>query len=210
MNRRELLKTIAVLTGGSVIGAELFLSGCKNPGATLVFTANDLALLNEVGETIIPTTDSPGAKAAQVAEFMQKIVRDCYTPEQQNAFTKGIVSLNESCKKANGKSYMDCTPQQRNDFLVGLEKEAKDYNKKVEEEEKVLFEKNKKENEKKSWSEQVNIDGLPRHYYTMIKQLTLWGYFTSEVGMTKALRYQPVPGKYDGDYPYKKGEKAFA
>jgi hypothetical protein len=50
----------------------------------------------------------------------------------------------------------------------------------------------------------------PNHYFSMIKQLTLLGYFTSEVGATKALRYIPVPGKYDGNYPYKKGDRAWA
>jgi hypothetical protein len=44
----------------------------------------------------------------------------------------------------------------------------------------------------------------------MIKQLTILGYFTSETGATKALRYEAVPGKYDGAYPYKKGDKAWA
>jgi hypothetical protein len=50
----------------------------------------------------------------------------------------------------------------------------------------------------------------PNHYFKMVKELTLLGYFTSEVGCTKALRYLPVPGKFIGDYPYKKGDKAWA
>jgi len=44
----------------------------------------------------------------------------------------------------------------------------------------------------------------------MLKQLTLTGFFTSEVGMKQALRYVKIPGRYDGNYPYKKGEKAWA
>ena len=43
-----------------------------------------------------------------------------------------------------------------------------------------------------------------------MKQLTLFGYFTSKEGATQALRYVAVPGKYVGDYPYKKGDKAWA
>ena len=50
----------------------------------------------------------------------------------------------------------------------------------------------------------------PNHYFRMMKELTLLGYFTSEIGATKALRYLPVPGRYDGDVPYKKGDKAWA
>jgi len=44
----------------------------------------------------------------------------------------------------------------------------------------------------------------------MLKALTLLGYFTSEIGCTQAMRYLPVPGKYDGDYPYRQGDKAWA
>ena len=45
------------------------------------------------------------------------------------------------------------------------------------------------------------------HYFMMMKQLTLLGYFTSKEGMTKAVNYQPVPGRFDGCIPYKKGDK---
>ena len=104
MDRRELLKTIAILTGTAVIGGELFLSGCKtkqpfvdtNPintntstGLSKILTAAQVALLNEIAETIIPTTaDSPGAKAAKVGEFMNVMVTDCYLPANQKIFTE--------------------------------------------------------------------------------------------------------------------------
>ena len=51
---------------------------------------------------------------------------------------------------------------------------------------------------------------IPKHYFTMMKELTLTGFFTSEVGATKALRYVAVPGKFEGSVPYTKGEKAWA
>jgi hypothetical protein len=48
------------------------------------------------------------------------------------------------------------------------------------------------------------------HYFTIIKQLVLFSFFSSEVGATKVLRYEAIPGSYDGDLPYKKGDKAWA
>ena len=51
---------------------------------------------------------------------------------------------------------------------------------------------------------------MPNHYFALMKQLTLLGYFTSKEGMTKALRYNPVPGRYEGCIDYKKGDKLFA
>lgn len=205
MERRELLKLIAVLTGGAMIGGEAFLSGCKTVGKTDAgFSAANIALLNEVGETIIPATDTPGAKAANVGEYMKAIVTDCYTQAEQDAFMKGLTQLDEASKKMHSKSFMDAAPEQRHALLVSLEKEAKEYNK--QQTDKDRPEKEKFENEGKPY----DFVGLPKHYYTMMKQMSIGGYFSSEVGVKQALRYLPVPGKYDGAYAYNKGDKAFS
>jgi hypothetical protein len=211
MDRRELLKVIAVLTGGAVVGSEVFLSGCKTgakPGIN--FTASNITLLDEVGETIIPTTNTPGAKAAQIGEFMKTIVTDCYTEKQQSAFMDGISRLEEACKKMHGREFMNCSAEERHSFLVHLEKEAKVYNEKRDAEDKPKREAHEEANKKLAWKDQKEFEGTPSHYYTMMKQLTLWGYFTSKIGATQALRNVPVPGRYDGNVPYVKGEKAFA
>ncbi|HEX4877082.1 MAG TPA: gluconate 2-dehydrogenase subunit 3 family protein [Chitinophagaceae bacterium] len=211
MDRRELLKMIGLATGSVVIGGELFLTGCKisdKPAAG--FTADTIALLDEVGEIIIPATNTPGAKAAKVGEFMKVMVTDCYTGKQQTAFMNGLKSLQEACKKVTGKSFLNCTPAQRHDFLVGLEKEAKEYNKKRDDTDKIRKEEHDKANSKLPWNQQKEFENSPSHYYTMMKQLTLLGFFTSKTGMTETLRHLPVPGKYNGAMPYIKGEKAWA
>lgn len=208
MERRELLKMIAILTGGTVIGGDLFLSGCTSGSSTggKEFSAGNIALLDEVGETIMPTTSSPGAKAAKIGEFMKLMVTDCYNQDQQKVFTEGMAGFDEACKKASGKTFMDSNPAERKAFLITLEKEAKEYNKKRDENQKAAKEK----------AEQVmdpDFVSAPSHYYTMMKQLTLLGYFTSEIGCKEVLRWDPklpVPGHYDGALPYKKGDKAWA
>lgn len=186
MERRELLKMIAALTGGAFIGGEL-LTSCKSGptvgGAT--FSEADTAFLDEVAETILPATKTPGAKAAKVGQFMVVMVNDTYEDKDQKIFHEGIGKLDEACKKANGKSFLEATPEQRTALLTSLDKEAKDY------------QKGKKPED-------------PSHYFTMIKQLTLFGFFTSKEGATEALRYIAVPGHYDGAYPYKKGDRAWA
>ena len=202
MDRRELLKKIAILTGGMVIGGEVFLSGCTTGAKASTFSPEIIALLDEVGETIIPATATPGAKAAAVGEFMKVMITDCYTEAEQKVFTDGIEKLQEVSQKMHNKSFMDCSPQQRHDLLVTLEKEAKQFNDK----------KNEAEKEQKEIAKAAKqpFVGAPPHYYTMMKQLTLWGFFTSKTGMTETLRHMPVPGKYDGAFPYKKGDKAWA
>ena len=190
MNRREALSSVALLLGGTIIGAEAFLSGCTNNdkkigAAGLNFSPDDIAFLDEVGETIIPTTNTPGAKAAKIGAFMKTIVTDCYEPKDQQIFLDGMKKLDDASVKKNGKSFLDSTPEQRHDLLVDLDKEQKEY-----------MSKKKPED--------------PAHYFRMMKELTLWGYFTSEIGATQALRYIAVPGRYEGCVPYKKGDKAWA
>ncbi|MFD0792875.1 gluconate 2-dehydrogenase subunit 3 family protein [Mucilaginibacter litoreus] len=188
MNRRDAISRVGMILGGAVIGAEFFVSGCKsgsNVNTDDLFDKNTTAYLNEVGETILPQTSTPGAKAANVGGFMAVMVRDCYTEDDQKVFKKGVGDLNDACKKKYNKDFMEADAKQRTELLTQLDKEAKEYSKTKKPED-------------------------PNHYFTMIKQLTLLGFFTSEIGATKALRYVPVPGKYIGDYPYKKGDKAWA
>lgn len=211
MKRRDLLKQIALVTGAVVVGGDFFLTGCKQVGKPEAgFTPSNISLLDEIGETIIPATTTPGAKAAKVGEFMKVIVTDCYTERQQVAFTSGLVSLEEACDAMQGKSFMACDATERKEFLLSLEKEAKDFNQKRDEDDKLKRANHQQTNDTLPWKEQTEFEGTPSHYYTMMKQLTLWGFFSSETGMTETLRYVAVPGRYDGAVPYTKGEKAWA
>lgn len=211
MDRRDLLKRIALVTGAAVVGGDFFLAGCKQPEKSEAgFTPSHIALLDEVGETIIPATQTPGAKAAKVGEFMKVYVTDCYTQRQQDAFIQGLVSLQEACITMHSKGFMDCSEAERKEFLISLEREAKAFNQKREEDDKPKREAHEQRNSTLPWKDQTEFEGSPSHYYTMIKQLTLLGFFTSQTGMTETLRHVPVPGRYDGEFPYAKGDKAWA
>ncbi len=191
MNRRDAITRVGLLMGGTVIGAEAFLTGCtrtteQQATAAAEFTPETVAFLDEVGETILPATaTSPGAKEAKIGEFMKVIVTDCYDEKDQKIFHEGVAKLNDASKKKFDKDFVALNAEQKHELLVGLDGEMKDYNK------------GKKKDD-------------PNHYFTLMKQLTLWGFFTSEPGATKALRYLPVPGKWEACIPYKKGDKAWA
>ena len=187
MERRELLKMVALATGGIVIGGELFLAGCKSKDvevAGTAFSADNIAFLDEVAETIIPKTTTAGAKEAEVGKFMTVMVNDCYEEADQKTFHEGMKKLDEACNKMHGHSFMKAEPAHRKELLTSLDKEAKEYMKSK-----------KKED--------------PNHYFLMMKQLTLMGYFTSKPGLEQNFNYKQVPGKYDGAVPYKKGDKLF-
>jgi hypothetical protein len=205
MDRRELLKMIALVTGSAVIGSEFFLTGCTTGAKTEPgFSPGNISLLDEVGETILPATSTPGAKDAQVGAFMKNYVTECYSQAQQEQFMNGLVTLQDTCRKKFDKSFMDCTPEQRTSLLTELEQEAKKYNADQGEKDKPVYEDLKKKNQ---WDK---FTPSPAHYYTMIKQLTLLGFFTSKPGATQAMRHVSVPGRFDGALPYKKGDKAFS
>ena len=216
MNRRDAVQYISLLVGGTMIGGAAFLSGCKTKtGVSMVFSDADISLLNEIAETILPATKTPGAKAAKVGQFMTVMVNDCYEAPDQKIFHEGLAKLEDASNDKNGKSFMESTPQQRHDLLVELDKKVKDYNSKIN-----VYTEGLTTEQRTAMVLQKNFTGEdpiadkrrenPDYYFQMMKELSLLGYFTSEIGCTEARRYVERPGSYNGDLPYKKGDKAFA
>ncbi|WP_142688315.1 gluconate 2-dehydrogenase subunit 3 family protein [Chitinophaga polysaccharea] len=177
MDRRELIRTIAVLTGAAFVGGELFLSGCKETNGPL-FSAGDIAFLDEVAETIIPRTNTPGAKDTAVGKFIGFYASGCYDNGQQQILKQGITQLNDASKKKFKTSFIQLSTAQKESLLTGIDEEAR--------------------------SQKASP-----HYFTLMKQLTLLGFFTSEAGATQVLRFLPVPGTYEGCIDYN-GETAWS
>lgn len=173
--------------GGAIVAPGILLSGCK-PGTAKKesLTDDDIAILDEIGEAIIPETpSSPGAKAAKIGTFMKVYVTDCYPHLDQLIFMDGIEKLKQFSDDKYGKEFLNLSAQEKHDLIALLDKESRTYNK------------NKKKED-------------PKHYFSMMKEITLMGYFTSEPGATKAMRYIQTPGYYNGSLPYKKGDRAWA
>ena len=193
MNRRELLQRTAIVLGGTLLGADSLLAknvdwdaieGLPDGIAIGLFSKAQVKLLNEIAETIVPTTTTPGAKAAKVGQFIATIVSDCYEAKDQEAFMAGLLRIDQESKSRYGKTFMKSRPALRHDLLTEMNTEQRTYNQ------------NRKSTDAK-------------HYFRVIKDLVLWGYFTSEIGATQALRYVPVPGRYE-TIDYKKGDRAFS
>ncbi len=193
MNRRELLKMIAAATGTAFVSANA-MAYVTLPMKTInqtAFSKDDVAFFNEVGEVIIPRTDTPGAKDVNVGYIMAVMVTDCYTPAQQAAFKEGIASIKALAKSTYGKDFLLLNTDERTRLLATLNDEADVFNRKA---------------------KLANDDAekpMP-HGFTLIKQLTLFTFFTSKEGANKVLRYVAIPGRYDGEMPYKKGDRAWA
>ena len=183
MNRRDALKSVVLLMGGTVIGSTAILTGCAPDSQlkNLNFSPEDLAFLDEIGETIIPTTDTPGAKATKIGEFMEMMVKECYDAEQQTAFISGLNSKRTDFKAEKSVEFMEGTSEDRLAFLNALHQK---YRASGEEKQPAIIH--------------------------MLRDLTVLGYFSSEIGATQALRYQETPGRFDPCVEYKKGDRAWA
>jgi len=175
MNRRQSIERITLLLGGSLspqITAGL-MGQVLNEGSSVSVSEAQSALLAELADTIIPTTDTPGAKAAGVEQFILRLMRDCYVREEQESFYGGLDKLEADCRAAHGKGFIELEPEARNACL----------------------------------RETIKTN---RKFFDTLRQLTVTGYFTSEIGATKALEYLPIPGKFMGDVPMTPGQKAWA
>jgi hypothetical protein len=220
ISRREAILRVSVLLGGvALIGSGALISGCRAEKATptTAFTPDDIAYLDEIADTILPTTSSPGAKAAKTGAFMALMVTDTYHDDDEKTFRDGMRKLDDLSKQKNGgASFMKATPAQRLALLQELDKEQHDYS------EKQRAEGRKKSDAFINNTSQQNAPEAkinpatqiasepPTKYFRMMKELALLGYFTSEVGMTQALRYVESPGRYDPCVPYKPGDRDWA
>ncbi|MHA7130328.1 gluconate 2-dehydrogenase subunit 3 family protein [Algoriphagus namhaensis] len=181
INRRDALKSMVLMMGGAMAGSTAILTGCapENQIEGLNFSPSDIAFLDEVGDTIIPETDTPGAKATGIGEFMVMMVKDTYDGDQQKAFVSGINTMRSNFKSENGKSFEEASTEERIAYLNKMKSDA-------------------------------DADQEAAKVIYMLKDLTVLGYFTSEIGATQALNYIEVPGRYDGCIPLEPGDKAYA
>jgi len=211
MKRREVLSTMAIILGGAMVSTEVFFSSCTSNVKEAFFTKEDISLLDEIGETILPSSpSSPGPKAAKVGEFMKVYVTDCYNETDQKAFFEGINKIRNLCKEKYGKEFLKLTLSQKHDLLNLLEKEAEEHAHAKRKRKSTAGNGDAIQTGKAQQDNKSRTEDGSSHYYSMIKDLTLLGYFTSEPGATKALRYVQTPGSYNGDVLYKKGDKSWA
>ncbi|MFN4146907.1 MAG: gluconate 2-dehydrogenase subunit 3 family protein [Runella sp.] len=175
MNRREAIQQAVLLLGGMIAAPTL--AGANGQkiywGESVPVTAEQEAMLAELADVIIPTTSTPGAKAAGVEKFIVRVMRDCYPKAEQEKFYEGLTQLNNEVRQKFGKSFMELSTEQKNQAVKDLTTSNKPF-------------------------------------FLRAKELTVTGYFTSEIGATQALAYVAVPGRFEGCVPLKPGQKAWA
>jgi hypothetical protein len=174
-------------------------------GKPVFFTADQDATVAELADTIIPTTSTPGAKAAKVNEVIDIILKDCYKEADQKRFVEGLAQTNKLSQDAYGKAFVQLDPTQRIEIVKKLEADAKQQRAKMAADRAAAKVENSQADLQMPEAKKAYTP-----FFTILKDLTLTGYFTSEIGATQALEYVAVPGRYDGCVPLKPGQKAWA
>lgn len=175
MNRREAIQRVSLMLGG-VLSAPLMagaMGQVLNTGERVIATAEQESLITELADVIIPTTSTPGAKAAGVQKFIVRVMRDCYDKADQDKFYGSLAKMEENCKNNYQKSFLELSAEEKKQVVKKLTFTDKDF-------------------------------------FLRMKELTITGYFTSEIGATQALAYLPIPGQFKGCIPLEKDQKTWA
>jgi len=189
MNRRTVIKSTLAL---GVLAASSFpmfkwLSLNKTPDLGLLQSKKDL--ISELAEMIIPATDTPGAKEAEVAEFIIKIITNCVGIKDKNIFIDGLLDVENYSQNHFGKTFENCLLDERTQILTHFEDKA-------------------------YWSNnlmnKIQNKFLGQPFFSRLKELTVLGYCTSELGATKGLAYDYIPGKFESCIKLSPQQKSWA
>ena len=192
MLRRRAIKEL-LLIGSSVAAAGSLIAGWKyhqlNEAPDWHSFQLHQDLLAELTETILPATDTVGAKAAGVPAFVQHMVQKGLDVKSQNNFINGLKEVSDYCQSHFGKSFMQITPDEKVQTLTYFEHRTHSLNSFVA-------------------KAQTRLIGKP--FFSILRDFTLIGYCTSELGATQGLAYDYLPGTYVSCLPYVKGQKSWA
>ena len=149
----------------------------EGPPSVAVFTPAQRALMTALSDRVIPTTDTPGAIAAGVPAYIEKLLADWSTPQDRVPIIAGLNAIDARAKADYGKSGAQLTPAQH-DALLTLAMDDK------------------------------SPGGAA--FFGPFRQMVIAGYYTSEIGITQEREYLPVPGEYNGAFPYSQVKKVYS
>jgi hypothetical protein len=167
MHRRKSIQNIALLAGGLIAlpnwAKAWSLDSLPMVGKSLNTAAeNTLALIIE---TIIPESDTKGAKSLGVPAFVNTMLADCYEKKVVENVEKGLATVEKLAIERFQQGFVSLTTPQKEQLLLSLEKET---------------------------------DSNLKDFYSLIKNLTIQGYTSSEYVQTNFLKYEMAPGHYYG------------
>ncbi|MCM8730375.1 gluconate 2-dehydrogenase subunit 3 family protein [Hephaestia sp. GCM10023244] len=149
----------------------------EGPPSVAVFNPAQRALMTALSERVIPTTDTPGAIAAGVPAFIEKMLADWAMPEDRMPILAGLDAI-AARSLADYKIAAAEASAAQQDALLTL-----------------------------AMNDRIPAGGA---FFEAFRQLVITGYYTSEIGMTQEREYLPVPGEYNGEFPYSQVNKVYS
>lgn len=149
----------------------------EGPPSVAVFTTPQRALMTALSERVLPTTDTPGAIAAGVPAYIEKLLADWAAPADRVPIIAGLDAIEARSLKDYKVAAAKATAAQQ-DALLTL-----------------------------AMNDQIPSGGV---FFEAFRQLVITGYYTSEIGMTQEREYLPVPGEYNGQFPYSQVNKVYS
>ena len=138
------------------------------------------ATVTTIAESIIPQTETPGAKAVRVNEFIDLILTDWFDDEDRAKFLAGLANVDTQCHDLFGKDFVDCSALQQKQMLTTLDEELTEM----------------RQADIHTWRRRRHAVAADKSFFHAMKQLTLVGYFTSEEGAKQALHYEIIPSQH--------------
>lgn len=189
MERRNVLRLLgsaAVISAFPPDALALFqqahVQAAQSPGLK-AFNAHQDATVIAISEAIIPATDTPGAKAAKVNEFIDLLMGEWYEPADSARFLDGLDDVDKRSRRLFSKDFVDCTVAQQEQLLRALDGEAMTFAK------------------QQSAALLAKKPAPPANFFYTMKKLTLAGYYTSEIGFEKELGKSIIPPSHAGCAP---------
>ena len=180
MNRRDAL---LALGGVALLTDPLYAAG-RSLHARLgrrlqVLDPHQNETVATIAELIIPATDTPGARATKVNEFIDLALAEWFDAADRTRFLEGLADVDARSRALFTRDFTACTPEQQTQILTALDAELAEL----------------REGESRGDTPEATT---PQRFFGMMKRLTLVGYYTSEVGFTEELHDAIIPGRYDG------------
>jgi gluconate 2-dehydrogenase gamma chain len=229
ITRREALRRTALLLGGAVSAPTLagVLAGCGRDagsgGATglKLLTPWQHAMVATIAEHIIPETDTPGAGAAEVDRFIDEMLAVHYSAAEQELFLAGLAGVDTRAQCGGGGGFLKCTVREQRAVLTAIDREtfvAHPVGPDVDAAQDARGGGIAGEPPPLGSTGEVRWIhgevGTPERpevpFFRTMKELTIVGYYTSEVGATVELRHEAVPGRYQGCVPFTEIGRAWA
>ena len=224
ITRREALRRIGLLTGGALSASTVsaVLAGCRAeapPGyAFRALDADQQALTGTLVDLILPDTDTPGARAAGVPEFIDTLLADWMTEGERAHFLAGLADVDARAQTAHGARFVDLAPEQQTALVTELDRAAYAEPPPAEAEaDEAAAERAQSGTDAMAEAAEQSVGQVdtpdeeePPPFFLTLKELTIAGYYTSEVGATQELRWEPAPGRLDLDVPFSEVGRTWA